>query len=84
MVHIPENSKNSLVLYSAYNFPIRTQSDHPFATILMNSKLYRTKPHVPAINTPTYALPPHTLSQGKPPTYSVPCSVTTVLVLVHL
>ena len=46
MVHIPENSKNTLVPYSAYKFPVRTKSDNSFATILINSKLYHTKPYV--------------------------------------
>jgi hypothetical protein len=48
MFHIPENSNNSLVLYSAYNFPVQTKSDDSFATILTNSELYHTKPHVPS------------------------------------
>jgi hypothetical protein len=46
MVHITENSKNTLVPYSAYNFLVRTESNDSFATILTNSELYRTKPHV--------------------------------------
>jgi hypothetical protein len=48
MVHILENSKNTHVPYSTHNFPIRTKSDNSFATILINSELYRTKPHVPS------------------------------------
>ena len=48
MVHIPENSKNTLVLYSTYNFPIRTEPDNSFTTILINSKLHRTKPYAPS------------------------------------
>ena len=48
MVHILENSKNTLVPYSACNFPVRTESNDSFATILINSELYRTKPHVPS------------------------------------
>jgi hypothetical protein len=39
MVHIPENSQNTLVTYFAYNFPVQTKSDYSFATILTNSKL---------------------------------------------
>jgi hypothetical protein len=65
MVHIPENSQNTLVPYSAYNFPVQTKSDDSFATILTNSELYCTTPH-----TPSYPLPLHTLntlSQGRPP-----------------
>jgi hypothetical protein len=48
MVHIPKNSKNTLVPYSTYNFPNRTESDNSFTTILINSKLYHTKPYVPS------------------------------------
>jgi hypothetical protein len=48
MVHILENSKNTLVPYSAYNFLVRTESNDSFATILTNSELYRTKPQVPS------------------------------------
>jgi hypothetical protein len=48
MVHIPEKSQNTLVPYSAYNFPIQTKSDNSFATILTNSELYCTKPHAPS------------------------------------
>jgi hypothetical protein len=45
MVHIPENFKNTLVPYFAYNFSVRTKSDNSFTTILTNSELYRTKSH---------------------------------------
>jgi hypothetical protein len=48
MVHIPENSKNTLVRYSPYNIRVRSESDNSFATILTNSELYRTKPHAPS------------------------------------
>jgi hypothetical protein len=48
MVHILENSKNTFVSYSAYNSPVRAESDNYFATILTNSVLYCTKPHVPS------------------------------------
>jgi hypothetical protein len=44
MVHIPENSKNTLVPYFAYNFRVQTKSDDSFSTILTNSELYCTKP----------------------------------------
>jgi hypothetical protein len=47
MVHITENFQNTLVPYSAYNFPVQTKSDDSFATILTNSKLYCTTPHTP-------------------------------------
>jgi hypothetical protein len=77
MVHIPENSKNTLVPYSAYKFPVRTKSDNSFATILINSKLYHTKPHVPNYKYISYPLHLHTLntlSRGKPPPTQLPCS----------
>jgi hypothetical protein len=48
MVHIPENSQNTLVPYSAYNFPVQTKSDDSFITILTNSELYCTTPHTPS------------------------------------
>jgi hypothetical protein len=48
MVHIPENSKNTLVPYSTNNFPVQTESNDSFVTILTNSELYRTKPNVPS------------------------------------
>jgi hypothetical protein len=48
MVHIPENSQNTLVPYSAYNFPIQTKSDDSFVIILTNSELYCTTPHTPS------------------------------------
>jgi hypothetical protein len=65
MVNIPENSQNTLVSCSAYNFPVQTKSDDSFATILTNSEL-----HCATLHTPSYPLPLHTLntlSQGKPP-----------------
>jgi hypothetical protein len=74
MVHIPENSKNTLVPYSAYNFLVRTsQTIHtPLFLQTVNSTVLN---HMyPAIKTPNYPLPLHTLntlSQGKPPTHSV-------------
>jgi hypothetical protein len=61
MVHIPENSQNTLVLYSAYNFPVQTKSDDSFATILTNSEVYSTKPHVPSYKYTQLPSPsPHT------------------------
>jgi hypothetical protein len=33
MVHIPENSQNTLVPYSAYNLPVQTKSDDSLVTI---------------------------------------------------
>jgi hypothetical protein len=48
MVHIPENSQNTLVPYSTYNFPVQTKSDDSLVTILANSELYYTTPHTPS------------------------------------
>jgi hypothetical protein len=39
MVHISENSQNTRVPYSAYNFPVQTKSDDSLVTILANSEL---------------------------------------------
>ena len=47
MVHIPENSQNTLVPYSAYNSPVHTKSDDSFVTILTNSELHCATPHTP-------------------------------------
>jgi hypothetical protein len=47
MVHIPENSQNTLVPYPAYNFPVQTKSDDSFVTILTNSELHCDTPHTP-------------------------------------
>jgi hypothetical protein len=61
MVHISENSQNTLVPYSAYNFPVQTKSDDSFVTILTNSELYCTTPHTPNYKytqLPSYS--PHT------------------------
>jgi hypothetical protein len=75
MVHIPENSQNTLVAYSAYNFPVQTKSDDSFVTILTNSELYCTTPHTPSYKFTQLPSPsPHTLntlSQGKHSTHSV-------------
>jgi hypothetical protein len=40
MVHIPKNSQNTLVPYSAYNFLVQAMSDDSFVTILTNNELY--------------------------------------------
>jgi hypothetical protein len=77
MVHITENSKNILVPYSAYNFPIRTESDDSFATILTNSELYHTKPHVPRYKytqLPSPSPHPQHPEPRQTPTHSVPRS----------
>jgi hypothetical protein len=73
MVHIPENSQNTLVPYSAYNSPVHTKSDDSFVTILTNSELHCATPHTPSYKYTQLPSPsPHTLntlSQGKrPPT----------------
>jgi hypothetical protein len=61
MVHILENSKNTFVPYCAYNFPVHTKSNNSFATILINSELYRTKPQVPSYKYTQLPSPsPHT------------------------
>jgi hypothetical protein len=57
MLHIPENSQNTLVPYSAYNSHVHTKSDDSFVTILTNSELHYTTPH-----TPSYPLHLHTHS----------------------
>ena len=75
MVHIPENSQNTLVPYSAYNSPVHTKSDDSFVTILTNSELHCATPHTPSYKYTQLPSPsPHTLntlSQGKHPTHSV-------------
>jgi hypothetical protein len=77
MVHIPENSQNTLVTYSAYNSPIHTKSDDSFVTILTNSELHCATPHT-AINTPSYPLPLHThstpLAKANTPPTQLLCS----------
>jgi hypothetical protein len=47
MVRIIENSQNTLVPYSAYNFPIQTKLDNSLVTFLTNNELYCTTPHTP-------------------------------------
>jgi hypothetical protein len=75
MVHIPENSQNTLVPYSAYNFLVQTKSDDSFVTILTNSELHCATPHTLSYKYTQLPSPsPHTLntlSQGKHPTHSV-------------
>jgi hypothetical protein len=75
MVHIPENSQNTLVSYSAYNFPVQTKLDDSFITILTNSELYYTTPHTPSYKYTQLSSPsPHTQpSQPRQthPTHSV-------------
>jgi hypothetical protein len=78
MVHILENSKNTRVSYSAYNFPIWTMSDNSFTTIPINSKLYRTKPYVPSYKCTQLPSPSPHPQHTKPrqtPTHSVSRSV---------
>jgi hypothetical protein len=75
MVHIPENSQNTLVPYSVYNSPVHIKSDDSFVTILTNSEFHCTTPHTPSYKYTQLPSPsPHTfntLSQGKHPTHSV-------------
>jgi hypothetical protein len=61
MVHIPENSQNTLVPYSTYNFHVQTKLDDSFVTILTNSKLYCTTPQIPSYKYTELPSPsPHT------------------------
>ena len=63
MVHIPENSQNTLVTYSAYNSSVHTKSDDSFVTIFSPTVNFTVLHHIhPAINTPSYPLPLHTHS----------------------
>jgi hypothetical protein len=48
MVHIPENSQNTLVPYSPYNSPVHIKSDDSFVTILTNTELHCATPHTPS------------------------------------
>jgi hypothetical protein len=48
MVHVPENSQNTLVPYYAYNSHVHTKSDDLFVTILTNSELHCATPHTPS------------------------------------
>jgi hypothetical protein len=70
MVHIPENSQNTLVSYSTYNFPVQTKSVDSLVTILTNSELYCTTPHTPRYKYIRLLSPsPHT--QHPQPRHSV-------------
>jgi hypothetical protein len=78
MVHIPENSQNTLVPYSAYNFPVQTKTIHSslFSPTVKSTILNHIHP---TINRPSYPLPLplhtlNTLSQGKPPPTQLSCS----------
>jgi hypothetical protein len=62
MVHVPENSQNTLVPYSAYNSHVHTKSDDSFVIILTNNELHCIHHIHSAINTPSYPLPLHTHS----------------------
>jgi hypothetical protein len=64
MVHIPENSQNTIVPYSAYNSHVHTKSDKSFVTILTNSELHCATPH-----TPSYK---YTQLPSPSPTHSTP------------
>jgi hypothetical protein len=67
MVHVPENSQNTLVPYSAYNSPIHTKSDDSFVTILTNSELHYATSH-----TPSHPLPLHTRSKPSAKANTLP------------
>jgi hypothetical protein len=74
MVHVPENSQNTLVPYSAYNSPVHTKSDDSFVTILTNSELHCATPHTPSYKYTQLPSPsPHTQHpqprQTPPPTH---------------
>jgi hypothetical protein len=66
MVHIPENSQNTLVPYSAYNFPVQTKSDDSLVTILTNSELYYTTPHTPIYKYTKLPSPSPVSTHSKP------------------
>jgi hypothetical protein len=71
MVHIPENSQNTLVPYSAYHFPVQAKLDDSLVTIPTNNELHCATPHTPSYKYTQLPYPsPHTfntLSQGKHP-----------------
>jgi hypothetical protein len=74
MVHILENSQNTLVPYSAYNFPVQTKLVDSLVTILTNSELYCTTPHTPSYKYTQLPSPsPHTQhpQPRQTPTHSV-------------
>jgi hypothetical protein len=63
MVHVPENSQNTLVPYSAYNYPVQTKSVDSFVTILTNSELHCATPHTLSYKYTQLPSPsPHTLN----------------------
>jgi hypothetical protein len=75
MIHILENSQNTLVPYSAYNSHVHTKSDGSFVTILNNNELHCATPHTPSYKYTELSSPSpqtlNTLSQGEHPTHSV-------------
>ena len=71
MIHILENSQNTLVPYSAYNSPVQTKSDDSFVTILTNSELHCATPHTPSYKYTQLPLHTHSTPSTKantPPT----------------
>jgi hypothetical protein len=71
MVHILENSQNTLVPYSAYNSPVHTKSDDSYVTILTNSELYCATPHTPSYKCTQLPVHTHSTPSAKantPPT----------------
>jgi hypothetical protein len=68
MVHIPENSQNTLVPYSAYNSPVHTKSDDSFVTILTNSELHCATPHTPSYPLPLLTHSTPSAKENTPPT----------------
>jgi hypothetical protein len=89
MVHIPENSQNTLVPYSAYNTHVHTKSDDSFVTIITNSELHCTTPHTPSYKYTQLPSPsPHTHSTpsakaNTPPTQLL-CSTGYTIVSLRL
>jgi hypothetical protein len=68
MVHIPENSENTLFPYSAYNSPVHTKLDDSFITILTNSELHCATPHTPSYKytqLPSLSLHTHSTPSAK-------------------
>jgi hypothetical protein len=63
MVHVPENSQNTFVPYSAYYSHVHTKSDDSFVTILTNSELHCATQHTPSYKYTQLPSPsPHTLN----------------------
>jgi hypothetical protein len=89
MVHIPENSQNTLVPYSAYNSHVHTKSDDSFVTILTNSEFHCATPHTPSYKYTQLPSPsPHTHSTpsakaNTPPTQLL-CSTGYTIVSLRL